>query len=272
MSKKTDRRAELELSGIRATRPRVDKSRPPARQTQFNPAALMSGVTCLLVAILVLMNLDAIAGYINRPVTKVRMENQWQWVQETEVRRVVATYMGQGFFAFDVNALKQDLERHPWVRQAAVARVWPDSIALRLEEEVAIARWQEEQLLSQQGEIFAPPVTSAHAALPRLSGPELSQVQVMRQYQLLNEVLFPAGLRLTGLHLSARGSWQLEINERIKVVAGRQQILPRINRFIRFYEQRPALEQEAISAVDLRYDNGLAVSRSGDSLSGVAAR
>jgi cell division protein FtsQ len=272
VTRKTDKRAELQLSGIRATRPRVAPSKPAARQAQFKPAALVSAVAGLGLAVLVLVNIDVIGDYINRPVTKVRMENQWQWVQETDVRRVVGAYMGQGFFAFDVEALKQDLERHPWVGRAAVARVWPDSIAVRLEEKVAIARWQDEQLLSQQGEIFAPPITSAHAALPRLSGPKQSQIQVMRQYQLLNEVLFPAGLRLTGLDLSSRGSWQLEINDRINVVAGRERVLPRINRFITFYERRPASEQGEINSVDLRYENGLAVARSSDSPSGVAAR
>lgn len=272
MNMKTHKRAEMELSGIRATRPRVVKSRPVARQSQFKPANLLGAIVSLAMAILVLVNLDAIGGYVNRPVSKVRMENQWQWVEESDIRRIVAGYMGQGFFAFDVNTLKQDLEQHPWVRQAAVARVWPDTVALRLEEKVAIARWQEGALLSQQGEIFAPPAIAEHAGLPRLSGPEQSQIQVMRQYQLLNEVLFPAGLRLTGLQLSSRGSWELEINEQITVAAGREQVLERINRFIAFYEQRPATEKEAISAVDLRYDNGLAVARSEQALSGVAAR
>jgi len=272
LKKKTDKRAELELSGIRATRPKVAKSRPAERKVTVNPAGLITAIVCLGFALLVLTNLESIGNTINRPVSKVRMENEWQWVPESDIRSVVSAYMGQGFFAFDVNALKQDLEQHPWVRQAAVARVWPDSIALRLEERVAIARWQDEQLLSQQGEIFSPTITSAHPALPRLSGPEQSQVQVMRQYQLLTEVLFPAGLRLTGLQLSSRGSWELEINDRIAVVAGREQVLARVDRFISFYEQRPALEQDAISAVDLRYDNGLAVVRSEDSLAGVAAR
>lgn len=262
----------MELSGIRATRPRAGKLKPAAPKSQFKPGPLIGALAGLGMVVLVLLNLDSIGGYVNRPVTKVRMDNQWQWVAESDIRRIVAGHMGQGFFTFDVNALKQDLELHPWVRQASVARAWPDSVALHLEEKVAIARWQDAALLSQHGEIFTPPVIAEHATLPRLSGPEQSQVQVMRQYQLLNEVLFPAGLRLTGLQLSSRGSWELEINDQITVVAGREQILERINRFIAFYERRPVSEKDAISAVDLRYDNGLAVVRSEQALSGVAAR
>lgn len=240
--------------------------------TGIKRSHVVMGTVCCLLILLIAANLQDISRFINRPITKVKLENQWTKLSEREVSQMLAAYMGSGFFAFDVVGLKNDIERHPWVRQASIQRVWPDSVSLRIDEKVAIARWGETQLLSQQGEKFAPAQMGNAASLPKLSGPEGSQDRVMQQYQFLNELFSPADLRLSELTLSERGSWELVVNDRIAVAAGREKIIERVNRFISFYQREPEFERLAITSVDLRYDNGLAIARSEEELSGVAAR
>jgi cell division protein FtsQ len=261
------------MSGIRATRPRQVKSRRPLQpKKNLRVMPVFAGTMLLTLTVLLLMNFSSVAGFVNRPVTKVRMENQWQQVSEQEVSRLLAAYLGAGFFNFEVVALKEDLETLPWVRQAEVTRLWPDSLSLNLQEEIAIARWGEDELLSQQGQAFSPANAAAMSSLPRLAGPEGSQIDVMRQYQQLNELLFPAGLRLSALTLSERGSWELTVNNEIEIAAGREKLVERINRFIRFYNQSPDYVKSQIASVDLRYDNGLAVVNQLQESTEVAAR
>lgn len=233
---------------------------------------IVLGVLCCGMILLVAANLKDISNFVNRPVTRISIENQWNRLREDELRQVLGTYLGTGFFALDVNGLKSEIESHPWVRKASVARVWPDSLSLTIQERVAIARWGERQLLSQQGERFSPANFAGAAALPKLSGPEGSQSRVMQQYQFLNELFSPADLRLSELTLSERGSWELVVNDRIAISAGREKLIERVNRFISFYQSESSFDRIAIVAVDLRYDNGLAISRSDDELSGVAVR
>jgi len=230
------------------------------------------GVFCCGMILLAAANLQDIATFINRPVSQIKIENQWNRLAESEIRQVLAPYIGTGFFALDVNELKSEIESHPWVRRASVARVWPDSLSLSLQEKVAIARWGENQLLSQQGEQFSPPNYGGASALPKLSGPEGSQSRVMQQYQFLNELFSPADLRLSELKLSERGSWELVVNDQIAISAGREKLIERVNRFISFYQSESNFDRIAIVAVDLRYDNGLAISRNDEELSGVAVR
>ena len=233
---------------------------------------VIAGVFCCLLILLTAANLETISSFVNRPITKVKLENQWSKLSEREVSQLLSPYMGAGFFAFDVVQLKKDIERHPWVKQASVQRVWPDSVALHIDEKVAIARWGDKQLLSQQGEKFTPAQMGNASALPKLSGPEGSQQRVMEQYQFLNELFSPVDLRLSELTLSERGSWELVVNDQIAIAAGREKIRERVNRFIRFYQQESDFDRLAIASVDLRYDNGLAIALNGEEPLGVAIR
>jgi len=209
--------------------------------------------------ILVQQNSQEISAFLNRPVSKVRMENQWQRVGESEITSLLAAYLGTGFFDFDVKAVKETLEVHPWIAMASVKRIWPDTLSLQLTEEVAIARWGDNKLLNQLGGIFQPSEIEALSTLPKLVGPDKLQYEVMQQYQVINQLLFPSGLRLTGLSLSSRGSWQLTVNDELQVTIGRFDVIEKLDRFLEFYASQPATEIAQFEAVDLRYSNGIAV-------------
>ena len=68
------------------------------------------------------------------------------------------------------------------------------------------------------------------------------------------------GLTLTSLALSERFSWQLWLDNGIRLNLGRKDKAKRVQRFIDVY---PRMEQRAdaqVDTIDLRYDTGLAVS------------
>ena len=166
-----------------------------------------------------------------------------------------------GFFSLDLQAVKAAVEAHPWVYRASVKRSWPDRLSLHITEQTAIARWRDDQLMNPFGELFKPPELAAWAKLPLLTGPDQTQFRVMQQYKILNRVLMAAGLHLTGLSVSTRGSWQLQLNDRVQVTAGREAVLARVQRFAEFHQQLPATDAALITSVDLRYASGLALAR-----------
>lgn len=224
------------------------------------------------IALAIILNVDSLSQRLNQSVTKVRMENQWQRVSDQEVREMLSEYMGTGFFDFNVLGVKQTLEQHPWIRKADVKKIWPNSLGLHLTEEVAIARWSNGSLLNQYGEIFKPRVTSHLQQLPLLEGPADSQILVMEQYRAINQLFFPAGLRVTSLTLSDRGTWSLSLNDELEIIAGREDVMNRLGRFLTFYNDLDSADLENMLAVDLRYNNGLAVRKLPDEVSELAAR
>src|SRR5205085_1432489 len=72
-----------------------------------------------------------------------------------DLEAVMARHAGGNFFAAPIDELRVALERVPWVRKAAVRRVWPHRLEVTIEEHVALARWGGEGLLNTYGERFS---------------------------------------------------------------------------------------------------------------------
>lgn len=259
--------------GIHARRRVAISSRQPLkpRYSAHRSAVLLVAFVASL-GLLAQQNHERIGQYINRPVVKVRMEAKWQELSEAEIRKLLTGFMGKGFFEIDVDGVKQRLEQHPWVAQASVKRLWPDTLALEISEHIAIAKWGETELLNQYGEIFKPSAISGQMQLPQLQGPFESQFLVMQQYQKFSQVLFPSGLRLTELELSSRGSWELTLNEAMHVAVGRSDLSEKLERFVKFYDSQPKTSSALFDSIDLRYGNGIAVKSREPNFTGVAAR
>ena len=221
---------------------------------------------------IVSLNFDKFVLYVDRPVTKIRVENQWNYVDSEDIKKVVSTRMGVGFFRFDLKGLKFDLESLPWIDEAVINRLWPDTVSFHLREQVAIAYWNNEGLLNPRGEIFTPTNLNQVTGVPHLRGPDESQLHIMEQFEAFNKILKPSGLKLSGIKLSDRGSWNLTVNDSIFITVGRSDLNDRLERFLRFYKENGFYEDFRNSEIDLRYGNGIAVKKLNEEYTELAYR
>jgi len=220
---------------------------------------MLASLVTAVIALIIQQNEEYLVHALSRPVSNVRVQSAQRFVTEEELRNLISPYMGTSFFAFDVSEAKQSLEQHPWIRRASAKKVWPDALVLDIQEEIAIARWGDRQLLNQFGEIFEPPGRQRTAGLPLLVGSEGEQHWVMEQYRDVSQQLFSVGLRATSLSLSPRGNWTLILNDSMPVTLGRVKTIERLARFIELYQSPELMAFEKLESVDLRYDNGIAV-------------
>ena len=85
---------------------------------------------------------------------------------------------------------------------------------------------------------------------------------MLQGYRDMGQVLAKDKFTLKEAAMTARRSWQLTLNNGIKLNLGRGDTMKRLSRFVELY---PVLQQQAqtdgkeISYVDLRYDSGAAV-------------
>ena len=222
----------------------------------------LSGVIFLFsMTAFISLNFEKFVNYIDRPITKIRIENQWNYVDGEEIKKVVSTKMGAGFFRFDLKGMKHDLESLPWVDEAVINRLWPDTVSFSLREQVAIAYWNKEGLLNPKGEIFTPTHSNQMSGIPYLEGPDGSQLRIMEQFEAFNKILKPSGLKLSGIKLSDRGSWNLTVNDSMRITVGRSRLNSRLERFIKLYKTNGFNEDYRNSEIDLRYENGIAVKK-----------
>ncbi|HMM46839.1 MAG TPA: cell division protein FtsQ/DivIB [Thiobacillaceae bacterium] len=186
-------------------------------------------------------------------------------VTEAQIRLVAERQALGTFFTVDLDAVRDSFEKLPWVREARVERRWPDTLVVSLAEYVPLARWNDDALVSDTGEVFA---AAAAARLPRLSGPEESSDEVIAAYRRYEAALAPLGMRISELRLSPRRAWRIRLDNGLQVVLGREHTDARLARFVELYPRlfgtRPADAEAAATPtvpalVDLRYPDGFAV-------------
>lgn len=197
--------------------------------------------------------------YADRPIAMVSVRGELSYVSQQAVQQRMAPYVEASFFEVDLDALRHDLERMPWIAHVEARRIWPDQIMVRLDEHLPIARWGDEALLNNNGQAFAPNDLVGYEHLPQLKGPKRAQQRVMQQYQMLNQMLRPLGLSIARLELRERGSWFLTTKQGVELLLGRDQLVEKMRRFAAIYQQELAQQGKNIARVDLRYANGLAV-------------
>lgn len=176
-------------------------------------------------------------------------------VNVTGVAAVVRNSLRGNFFTIDLAQTRRDFEKLPWVRKVDVRRHFPWRLDVELQEQVALARWNDTKLLNTHGEVFAAPTDQA---LPSLSGPVGSAAEVAQRYARFSGMLASLGQHISELDLSSRGAWKLRLQNGLTVKLGRQQVEQRLARFVAVYPYSLAKMQQPANYVDLRYRNGFA--------------
>ena len=241
----------------------------PARKSYVGVLLL---VLFLCSGVLFAQNSAQINGYINKPIRVVQMANPLQRANERSVRAALAAHLDGGFFGLNVQAIKEQLESNPWVEKAVITRVWPDTLSVAITEEIPIARWGDKRLLNQYGESFTPELQEDDLTLPLLNGPEGMERKVMEQYQVFSQMLSDTGLRVREIALSERGSWALRMDNDLLVNIGRNDVMSRLQRFVKFYERHLYAQVDSLAAIDLRYNNGISIRNKTDMPVGVASK
>jgi len=173
------------------------------------------------------------------------------------------------FFTTNLDAVRQAFESVPWVRRATVRREWPDQLIVALEEHEALGTWGEDgKLLSTKGDVFTANLAEAEEdhTLPEFDGPDGSEKEVLSRYDELRTWFAPLKLVPESLSLSGRYAWTVKLNNGMSVALGREQtsttLKERVDRLMGIYPQLVEHLQN-IETIDMRYQNGLALSAAG---------
>jgi cell division protein FtsQ len=196
---------------------------------------------------------------LDRPVTAVAVEGRFQRVSPLEVEQAVRERLqGAGLVSADLVGVQRALESLPWVDTASVARAWPTGLKVNLSEQVAAARWGANGLLNARGELFISEARFVPLELPRLSGPPGTEGVVAQRYLAIQGRLAEGGVRLAALRLDARGAWEIDLDNGVRVRLGRRDVDERFERFVAAALRLVAQRGAEIAYVDMRYSNGFA--------------
>ena len=201
------------------------------------------------------------------PIRAVQLDGELSRNNVPTIRANATPRLAGNFFSVDLQKGREAFESVPWVRRAVVRRVWPDRLAVQLEEHQAAALWAGEdganRLVNSHGEVFDANVGDVEDdSLPTLEGPDGSAAQMLELLEQLEPVLARADLGIVRLHLSGRGSWRADVDTGASIELGRgtaQEVLARSERFVRTLAAATAKWRAPLEHADLRHRDGYAV-------------
>ena len=203
---------------------------------------------------------SALAWTLDQPIQTVSVQGLFQRVSPVDVERAVKDRVrGFGLVSVSLPAVQRSIEALPWVDTATVGRAWPRGLSVVVIEQVAAARWGANGLLNARGELFASETRHIPPELPRLSGPAGTEGQVAQRYLAIQGRMVEGGMRIVALRLDARGAWEIDLDNGVRVRLGRRQVDERFERFVAAALPLVAQRSGDIDYVDMRYTNGFAV-------------
>jgi cell division protein FtsQ len=207
------------------------------------------------------------------PIRSIQLDGDLSRNSVPTIRANAGPMLAGNFYSVDLQKGRAAFETVPWVRRAVVHRVWPDRLAVRLEEHRAEALWEGlavsaeevagDKLVNSYGEIFEANVGDVEQdGLPSFAGPDGSARQVLALYRRLQPVLARLDLAIDKLQLTQRGSWRAELDSGAQIEMGRgsdDEVLARTERFVRTLTQVTARYGQPLEYADLRQAGGYAV-------------
>lgn len=234
-------------------KPVRQEKQPVVWQDMMRHAIVALASLCLFAAIYYLQQSDTL------PIKHVTVEGEFEHVEKAVLVDAVSPYTRGSFLSVDVAKIRQAGEALPWVKTIQVRRIWPDSLHLIVHEQVAIAKWLDQQLVNPEGDVFSSSSQSLPSGLAQLQGPETSHLLVTKRYVEMNKALSDSQLTIQSLVMDKRRAWRMELNNGLHVVLGRADSEQRFKRFLSVYQKSLSQYQNQIAEIDMRYPNGFTV-------------
>ncbi|WP_367680759.1 cell division protein FtsQ/DivIB [Candidatus Fukatsuia anoeciicola] len=195
------------------------------------------------------------------PSSKLVVTGERYFTTNDDIRQVFLSLgASTSFIKQDINIFQQHIEYFPWIKQGSVRKQWPNKLRIHLVEYVPVARWNDLYLLSSEGKPFIVPLERIrNQKLVLLYGSEGSEYDVLNGYQTINKILAANKFKIKKVTMSARHSWQLTLDNDVRLELGRDDLIGRLKRFIELYQLLKKEPDKQFNYIDLRYDSGAAV-------------
>ena len=198
-------------------------------------------------------------NYLNK-LSHKRIQGEFKYISQANIESLVAEKLTSTFLELDIMALKSHLENQPWIDRAVVARQWPDTLLIKVIEQQPIARWNNRGFLNLRGEIVNLSNKTELNHLPLLRANDRYTQRVMQQYVLIVKLLSEYKFAPLVLELDNTLSWSLMISPAIMLRLGRDDTIEKLQRLMRVLQSDLKSQINKIAAIDMRYEQGFAVS------------
>lgn len=193
------------------------------------------------------------------PIRVIQINGEFKHITAEAIEREVTSVLKGGFFNLDMHRVRDAVLAMPWVEDVSVRRIWPDTLAMNVTEQVALARWGDNGFVNVTGGVFEPHQNVSLEGLVALDGPEGSSSRVVDFYQQVRTASKTVGLNVSKMYLDERRDWRVTYDSGLQLALGKQAVAKRLNEFIRVYPRLSAMPDKSAQRIDMRYEHGFAV-------------
>ena len=208
--------------------------------------------------------LGALAWLARQPAFEFReivVTKPLEHANAAQLEAVIRQELAGTFFTMNLDRARAALAQVPWVRGVALRRQWPHRLEVAVHEHLPLARWNDNGLVDEDGEVFT---ADYLGDLPQFEGPDGRAAEVALRYREWAPPLAALSMAVREVRLSPRGGWHLRAAGAagpLDIELGREDPAERLARFVAAYGRTVGALARAgtrIDHVDLRYRNGFA--------------
>ncbi len=252
------------MSAKKSSRRNV-KRKPAKKSFSFKPLLRVLKLTLVMSSIAGMLSVSvyyggqAVKQFLAKPIASIVVNGQFAYLAKDEVSALISENIQKSFIRENLDSMRQNLEANPWVDNVNLRRQWPDILHVTIEEQKPIARWGKKGFVNYRGELIHVEDRGFIEHLPILRGNDGSAMLVMKQYQLLSQSISEYGLKVLELGKSEIGVWTIDLDNGWRLLAGRTDIIKKVQRLMKILAQKKIDRQDQIKVIDMRYENGLAI-------------
>ena len=161
-------------------------------------------------------------------------------VLEADLKKYVKPFIGTNIFEIDLNRLKTEIKKHPWVLDVNVTRIFPDRLRLHIveREPKAILSMEKLYFLDAQGKIIAEIRPTDNVNFPVISGitPRVYQkgetiLQAYELFQKYHENAYLKDWPISEIHWKPKSGFTIfTSNPSFEIQMGKDQFFKKMTR------------------------------------------
>ena len=219
-------------------------------------------LSLLFISLTILLMAALMSGVIQSShwsIDKIELDAEFRRVNTEQIRIAVATYPERSFFKVNANTIRENLMIIPWVQRVTVNKKWPNSLVIKVIEHKAVAVWNKDKLLNENGEIFEVDSIDDLTALPHIQGNNQISQQIWDKFIRFNNIVKNTGFDITSTTVSNRGGWSLFLSNGMNINLGSQKMDAKLVRLTDTWAKLLKHNGQTPKYIDLRYTNGYVV-------------
>ena len=219
-------------------------------------------LSILLISLTILFMAALMSGVIKSnhwEIVNLNLNAEYKRVNSEQVRIAIASRSERSFFKVNLDEIRKDLKNIPWVQHVSVNKKWPNSLVITLIEHKAVATWNGNKLLNENGEVFEVDRIDDLNSIPQIQGNDNDSTLIWDKYVRFNEIVKQLGLDISSSNISNRGGWKLSLSNGIEINLGSLQMDAKLVRLTDTWTKLLEMNEQLPLYIDLRYTNGYVV-------------